>query len=115
MWVEEGYDDFNSLAPAFDVDNEAFNSLVSDSMLANIVFCCCFFFFFFFFFLFKHILFHLHAKGMGIAQMLCYSLLLTIVTHVFNNAHSCNNTFTLHIHTNVTSKIAYHMFRTMNM
>ena len=47
-------------------------------------------------------------KGMDRAQMLCYSPLLTIVTHhVFDSVHSCDNTFTLHIHTNVTSIIQH--------
>ena len=81
MWVEEGYDDFNSLVPAFDVDNEAFNSLVSDSMLFNIVF------------LFKHILFHLHEKGLGRAQMLCYSHLLYLIMLIHATTHS-HYTFT---------------------
>ena len=58
-------------------------------------------------FCFKHILFHLHEKGLGRAQMLYYSPLLTIVIHVFNNVHSCKNTFTLHIHTTVTSTIPH--------
>ena len=45
MWVEEGYDDFNSLVPAFVVDNMAFNSLFSVSMHVNIVFGFLFYFF----------------------------------------------------------------------
>ena len=56
---------------------------------------------------FKHVLFHLHEKGLGRAQMLCCGTLLTIVTLVLNNAHSCNNTLTLPIHANVTSIIPH--------